>query len=141
MHRLSIALVTKYTLSGSVGALTQLVVFYLLTISLGEELYLRSTSIAFIAGLSVGFLLQKLWTFRDLEVYRTPRQFVMFFVIGGVNLFINGLLMYFFIEEIGIWYINAQLVTAIVLSFESFIMNRYFTFYDADSHHDRTLSS
>ena len=51
-------------------------------------------------------------------------QLGVFFAVNLVNLGINAGLLYLFVEYLGIWYIAAQLIAAILIAFESYFVYR-----------------
>jgi putative flippase GtrA len=134
-------LYAKYIISGSVAAITQIGVFYAFTRILGVELYLASTSIAFVFAVTVSFLLHKFWTFEDNDLSRIKWQLPVFVSIAFANLFLNGLMMYVLVSVLGFWYLGAQAVTMGVLAFGSFILNRTITFNNDNSSSNGNISA
>ena len=119
--------VLKYFIAGSGAALVQLATYYLLIQLLGVEMYIFSTSVAFVIAMSISFILQKYWTFRDNSLRRIPRQLIIFFTIALMNLILNGFLMYMAVNILN-RYMVAQIVVMGIIAVASFILNRTMTF-------------
>jgi len=121
-------LVTKYAISGSIAAFSQISIFYLLIRMFGKELYLLASTTAFVIAVSISFLLQKFWTFGDADVRAIRKQFPIFFSIGVGNLLLNGAFMYILVELLNNPHVVAQAVTMGALAVGSFLLNRTITF-------------
>lgn len=87
--------------------------------------YVMATAAGFIFAVCVNFALQKWWTFRERDIAKVHTQSVHFFVVNGINFFLNGLLVVFFVEHVGLWPVAAQVCSAVVLAVESFIAYTY----------------
>lgn|GEM_PF-310403 len=128
--------VAKYLIAGSLSTATQLGGLYFLVLL--HLHYLVATSLAFIAALIVSFTLHKFWTFGDHSLERVPVQFISHAALGITNLFINGVLMYIFVENLlhptfgdplmPHWYVAAQALTSLLIALESFFVYRLFIF-------------
>jgi putative flippase GtrA len=99
---------------------------WLLTSVLGLH-YLASTLIAFFAITPLGFLLNKVVTFRTRREYariELPRYFSAMAASFATNI----ALMYLFVSVLGIWYIAASLAVAILLVMVNFLTSDLWSF-------------
>lgn len=119
--------VFKYLVSGGTAAFVQIAGLYILHRHLGLQ-YVGASTIAFIAAVIVSFSLQKFWTFNDYQHEVIRKQFFIFFVVGLINLATNALLMYIFVTGLGIWYLDAQVLTSGLVAVWSFFIYRAFIF-------------
>lgn len=115
-----------YALVGGGCALLNLAVLWLLTSVLGVH-YLLSNMISFLALTPVGFVLQKLMTFR------TPRaaagvEWPRYFATMGSSFAANLALMYVLVSLLGIWYLAANVLTTVLLLVANFLVNQRWSF-------------
>jgi len=119
----------KFLTYASVGAgcaLLNLALLWLLTSMLGMH-YLVSTMISFFALTPVGFMLQKLVTFR------TPRaaarvEWPRYFATMGSSFAANVGLMYLLVSLLGIWYLAASAIVTLLLLAANFLVNDRWSF-------------
>ena len=116
----------KYVISGCTGAFVNLATLFILT-EFANIYYMVSAVIAFLVSLSVGFNLQKRWTFQDNNK-KVFKQVALYFVITSTNLLINMALLYFLVEKLDVWYMLAQVIIYGSLSVFSFIMYKFLVF-------------
>ena len=90
--------------------------------------YLLSAVLAFIVAFFVSFILQKFWTFGDHSTDKLHSQAALYFVVAALNLLLNTLLLYFFVDVMGFWYIFAQILASGLIACESFFISRSFIF-------------
>jgi len=115
-----------YALVGGACALLNLAVLWLLTDGIGLH-YLVSNMISFLALTPVGFLLQKLVTFR------TPRatagvEWPRYFATMGSSFAANLGLMYVLVSLLGVWYLAANLAVTVLLLAANFLVNNLWSF-------------
>ena len=99
---------------------------WVLTSVLGLH-YLLSTVIAFLAITPLGFLLNKVLTFRTRREYariELPRYFSAMAASFGANI----ALMYLFVSVLGMWYLAASLTVAILLVMVNFLTSDLWSF-------------
>lgn len=116
----------RYAVVGGACTLLNLVVLWLLTSVLGLH-YLVSTMISFFTLTPVGFVLQKLVTFR------TPRaaagtEWPRYFLTMGASFAANLGLMYLLVSLLGIWYLAASLIVTVLLLTTNFLANDRWSF-------------
>jgi len=117
----------KFALSGTTATLVDLFFLYLLHGVLGLGL-IFSSSVAFLLAFVVSFYLQKFWTFRNSSVDRIQRQLFTYFVVATTNLLLNAVIVHAAVTKFQIFYLLAQLLSTIVLSIGSFLMNKFVIF-------------
>jgi len=117
----------KFGISGTTATITDLFLLYIFHGILGIGLIL-SSSIAFVAAFLVSFYLQKFWTFRNPSTEKIPRQLSIYLFVGTTNLVLNALIVHTAVREFHIYYLLAQLVSTILLSIWSFLMNKFVIF-------------
>ncbi len=138
--RRRMGLLTRYAVSGGLGAALQATVLYVWVSLLGlEEHYLGGAVLGFCFALLVSFLLQKYWTFKDSSMHRTRRQLTLYGAVAVGNLLVNIMLLAvakelvtaFGADFFNGWYIVAQIVIVLIASAGSFLVNYFVTFKDA----------
>jgi putative flippase GtrA len=81
--------------------------------------------LAFLIAFSFNFFLQKYWVFQSAEHHKIPRQMFLQFSVAVMNLGLNTLLLYAFVEYGHLWYILAQLISSAIIACESFVFYRF----------------
>ena len=115
-----------YAFVGGICTLLNLAVQWLCTSVVGLH-YLVSTLVAFFTLTPVGFWLQKLFTFR------TPRaaakiEWPRYLVITACSLAANLALMYVLVSLLGVWYLLAAMIVALLLLAANFLLNDRWSF-------------
>ncbi len=113
--------VIKFLIAGGTAASVNLVILYLLT-EFAHFWYLISSAFAFIISFFVSFYLQKFWTFADNSREKIIKQMTSYLIVALLNLFLNLLLMLFFVEIVGLWYMLAQLISEALIATESYLV-------------------
>ena len=121
-----VPMLIKYVVSGGSSAVIDLLAIYVFT-DIFHIWYLFSAVLAFLLGFGVSFFLQKHWTFQD-KSKETHNQAMMYLVLAAINLGINTLLMYVFVDIVHIWYLFAQVITGGLIAFSSFFVYRKIIF-------------
>jgi putative flippase GtrA len=101
-------------------------VLWLLASGLGLH-YLIATLIAFFAITPLGFLLNKVFTFRTRREY-APIELPRYFAAMAASLAANLGLMYVLVSLLGIWYLAASLVVAVTLVVVNFLASDRWSF-------------
>jgi putative flippase GtrA len=115
-----------FVLVGGLCLAANTLVLWGLTAGLGIH-YLASTVIAFAAITPLGFLLNKLLTFRTRREHariELPRYFGAMAASFGANL----LLMYLLVSVLGMWYLAASILVAVVLVIGNFLASDRWSF-------------
>ncbi|OHA18484.1 MAG: hypothetical protein A2664_00885 [Candidatus Taylorbacteria bacterium RIFCSPHIGHO2_01_FULL_46_22b] len=117
----------KYLVSGGSAAVANLSLLSLL-VEIFHVHYLLASILAFLAGFLVSFFMQKYFTFGDTALKAAHRQLILYLFITVANLGFNTLLVYVFVDMLGVWYFGAQLIAGIIVAAESFFLYRRFVF-------------
>jgi len=115
-----------YASVGGACALLNLAVLWLLTSALGVH-YLVSNMISFLALTPVGFLLQKLVTFRTSRA-AAGVEWPRYFATMGSSFAANLGLMYVLVSLLGVWYLAANLAVTVLLLAANFLVNNLWSF-------------
>jgi putative flippase GtrA len=110
---------TAFVLVGGFCLAANTVLLWALTSGLGIH-YLISTVAAFAAITPLGFLLNKVITFRTRREHariELPRYFAAMAASFAMNL----VLMYLLVSVLGIWYLAASLAVAVILVVFNFV--------------------
>lgn len=119
--------ILRYLVAGGIAAAVDLSILYFLTTILGIW-YLFSAIIAFLFAFGVSFYLQKFWTFADRSVDRLSSQMIFYFIITSINLSLNTLLMFAFVDGLHWPYLFAQIIVSALIAGESFFVYQKFIF-------------
>lgn len=119
----------KYIISGLTATITDLSLLYIFAEYIfSEKYYLESAVLAFFIAFLVSFSMQKFWTFGDASMSGVRGQITTYFFIGVMNLLLNSVLVYTFVEYFGIWYLFAQIISGAIISGWSLILYIRFVF-------------
>ncbi len=122
----------RYLIAGGTGALVHFAVLIGLVEYAG--FYAVTASVcAFSVAFFVSFTLQKFWAFRNYKRSDSARQAGSYLLIGLMNLVINAVLMYLFVESLHLWYILAQVITTALIAVESYVLYTYIVFNQSDT--------
>lgn len=116
----------SFVLVGGVCLAANTLVLWLLTSVLGVH-YLVSTVIAFFAITPLGFLLNKVLTFRTRREY-APIELPRYFTAMAASLAANLGLMYVLVTLLGVWYLAASLLVAVTLVVVNFLTSDRWSF-------------
>jgi len=111
----------RFLLSGGTALGTDLAFLYLFTAVFGMW-YLASAVLAFILAFLVSFFLQKFWVFGDHSRDGIHMQMGVYFSVAVINLVLNTLLVYVFVESVALHYLLAQIAASALISIESFFV-------------------
>lgn len=117
----------RYLSSGGTAAASNLAVLFLL-VHVGHLHYLAASVIAFVMSIAVSFSMQKFWTFQDMPIHDVHTQFARYLAVLLVNLALNTILMYLFVEKIGMWYLSAQVLATTVVAVTGYIGYKHIVF-------------
>ena len=120
------ARMAAFVLVGGFCLAVNTLALWLLTSGLGIH-YLVSTVIAFASITPLGFFLNKVLTFRTRREYariELPRYFGSMAASFAMNL----LLMYLLVSVLGVWYLAASVLVAVVLVIVNFLSSDRWSF-------------
>jgi glycosyltransferase involved in cell wall biosynthesis/putative flippase GtrA len=121
------AKIIRYIFSGGLAAVTNLVLLWLFIYEF-HIFYLLSTILAFVFAFCVSFVMQKFFTFQDHGKEGVHGQAAIYLVVTGINLLINTGLMYLFVDKAHVNPIVSQIVIAVILAIESYVVYGMFIF-------------
>jgi len=113
----------RYGFVGGVAFVADYGLLWVLTEEAGLQ-YLVSAAVAFVAGLTVNYLLSNLIVFRSHRLESRIAEFVVFAVIGVIGLGLNEAIMYCCSEMIGIHYMLSKLVSTVTVFFWNFFARK-----------------
>lgn len=87
-----------------------------------------ATSAAFIFSFMVSFSLQKLWTFRNYNSKRLPRQLVLYVGAAFISMNLNAAGMHLLVNSLGIWYLLSQIIVNLCLGVINFFTYKFIVF-------------
>lgn len=119
--------IIKYLIAGGTSTSVDLTIYYFLTYYAGLW-YIVSSISSFIIAFWISFGLQKFWTFRDKNTKNMMKQTYLYFFVAIVNLGINTLLVYFFVDYVHIHKFISKIFANILIATESFFVYRHFIF-------------
>lgn len=117
----------RYFVSGLLTICVTLGVLYALT-TWAHVWYLASSIVAFAISYIVNFSLHKFWTFKSPEIAKISSQLPGHLGLALTNLLINTALVYIFVEYIHVGYLGAQIIAAVLVALESFLILSRFVF-------------
>ena len=118
----------RYAGCSAVALIVDASLLYILTSHMGMH-YIASASLAFCAGLTVNYVLSKIFVFGGSK-YGKLHEFMVYAFIGICGLLLNDLIM-FILVEITIWYMYAKAFATVAVFFFNFFLRRQL-FTDAD---------
>ena len=115
----------RYLVSGFVALAVHLMVLTVLveTVALNASV---ATSIGFVSGLIVNYLIQHRWVFRATGAHSV--LFARYAAVTLVTFALNILLFRIAFYGLGLWYLPAQILASGVIFVANFIINLQYTF-------------
>ena len=119
--------VIRYLIAGGAATVTNLSLLFVFTSLLGFW-YIYSSVIALSTAAVVSFVLQKLWTFKNLDTSRVHVQFPLHIALALSNIVLNTILLYMFVEWVHIWYLLAQVIAGGMLACMNYSVYKHIIF-------------
>lgn len=130
--------IITYVLFGVFTTVVNFVVYWLFNKILGEELYLLSNIIAWVAAVTFAYITNKLWVFeskswkasvivKEIGGFVAARLFSLAVEEGGLWLFISVMRFDKFSFNIGSFEVTGNLIAKIVLQVIVVILNYFFS--------------
>ncbi len=119
--------VSRFVIAGSLGTLANIIILYVFSSVFGLW-YIAAGVLSFVLSSGMSFVLQKTWTFKDRSVERVHAKAIKYFAVAAVNLCINTLLLYVFVDYCHIYYLVSQIIASGLIAFESYCVYRAFIF-------------
>jgi len=117
---------TKFCMVGLTNLVVDMV-FYLLFTRFFHLYYIFAAIISFVFAVSWSFFINRRWTFRHQEKDLFT-QYIKFVIANLVGLLINLLLLWIFVDFIGLHDLAAKLIVTVIVSFVNFMLNKLWTF-------------
>jgi len=115
-----------FVLVGGFCLAANMLVLWALTSGLGLH-YLLSTMVAFAAVTPLGFLLNKVVTFRTRRE-SAPIELPRYFTVMAASFVANLMLMYVLVSVLGVWYLTASMAVAVLLVVVNFLASDRWSF-------------
>lgn len=112
--------VIRFLISGGLSATIHIGTVFVLNHLLGIW-YLYATAFGFLCAVVFNFIMQKFFTFQNTQTQTMHHQSIVFFCVALINFTMNGALMVFFVERIGLIPVIAQIVVALIIAVWSYI--------------------
>ena len=93
--------------------------------------YLISNAVGFSIGLTVNYLLAIHWVFNQRSKSSQRTEFVVFLLIGIVNLGLGEILLWFLVEHATLHYTVAKVVMTAFVFFSNFLLRKALLFHVA----------
>jgi putative flippase GtrA len=120
----------KFTGVGVFGTAVQYVTLFLL-VQIADIHPVVASTAGFMLGAFVNYHLNYIYTFRSSKSHFEAMP--KFFSVAAVGLFLNGVIMQFFIGYFSIAYIFAQLIATGLVLLWNFTANRMWTFMETNT--------
>lgn len=118
--------IIKFVVTGFLGTVINLVIFYLLVEKAGM-LYIFGAAISFVVAITNNFFWNKHWTFKN-KSQKYKEQYIKYFFVSILGLGINLIILSILIEIFNLWYMFAQLIAIILTGVSNFLLNKNWTF-------------
>lgn len=93
--------------------------------------YLISAVLSFIISVLVNYLMSTKWVFNQDNIQNKVLEFNLFILISTIGLGFTEILLYFFTDIIGLYYLISKVIAAIIVLFWNFLARRVM-FYGKD---------
>ncbi len=117
----------RYLFVGGMAFIVDFLSLFILTDFFGVY-YLISAAIAFILGLIANYFLSISWVFNKRTLKNRHFEFGVFAVIGIIGLGFNEVFIWFFTQELQIYYLISKIFAAIIILFWNFFARKYVLF-------------
>ena len=116
--------VIRFLVAGGSCLLLELACLYAFTEWAGLH-YLYSSALAFTISVLVSYWLCRAWVFEGGNKKQSLKAASLFFGSSVAGLGINQLCMYTFVDLMGIYYMAAKLLAAVIVTVWNFVLKRY----------------
>lgn len=118
----------RYLISGGSAAVVDLLALHIF-VKCFSMWYVLAAILAFLIAFGVSFTLQKFWTFKDVSK-KVTSQVTVYFIVSVINLGINTLLMYIFVDYVHVHYLLSQIIASGILAISSYFIYSSFIFFE-----------
>ncbi len=117
----------RYLIAGGTGAAVNFSILYALT-EYAHIWYLLSATVAYVFAFVVSFILQKFWTFQNMQLEHISVQMALHITLSLSNIVAGVVLLFVFVEYVGIWYMFGQFISAALLACANYFIYRFHIF-------------
>ena len=93
--------------------------------------YLISAVLSFIISVLVNYIMSTKWVFNQDNIENKVLEFNLFILISTIGLGFTEILLYFFTDIVGLYYLISKVIAAIIVLFWNFLARRIM-FYGKD---------
>ena len=93
--------------------------------------YLISAVLSFIISVFVNYIMSTKWVFNQDNIENKVLEFNLFILISTIGLGFTEILLYFFTDIVGLYYLISKVISAIIVLFWNFLARRVM-FYGKD---------
>ncbi|WP_407454494.1 GtrA family protein [Methanobrevibacter sp.] len=93
--------------------------------------YLISAVLSFIISVLVNYVMSTKWVFNQDNIDNKVLEFNLFILISTIGLVFTEILLYFFTDIVGLYYLISKIISAIIVLFWNFLARRVM-FYGKD---------
>ena len=93
--------------------------------------YLVSAVLSFIISVLVNYIMSTKWVFNQDNIENKVLEFNLFILISTIGLGFTEILLYFFTDIVGLYYLISKIISAIIVLFWNFLARRVM-FYGRD---------
>lgn len=111
---------------GGTGTFVDFLFLYTLT-ELFHLHYLISTAVAFAIATGVNYLLCIAWVF-ERGRHSALTEVLLVFMVSGVGLLLNEIIVFLLVEFMLLWYMSAQFVAVGAIFFWNYSTRKYYVF-------------
>lgn len=86
--------------------------------------YLISAILSFIISVLVNYVMSTKWVFNQDNIENKVVEFNLFILISAIGLVFTEILLYFFTDIIGLYYLISKIISAIIVLFWNFLARR-----------------
>lgn len=86
--------------------------------------YLISAVLSFIISVLVNYIMSTKWVFNQDNIDNRLVEFNLFILISTIGLVFTEILLYFFTDVIGLYYLISKIISAIIVLFWNFLARR-----------------
>ena len=83
--------------------------------------YLISAVLSFIISVLVNYIMSTKWVFNQENIENKVLEFNLFILISTIGLGFTEILLYFFTDIVGLYYLISKIISAIIVLFWNFI--------------------
>ncbi len=118
----------RYLFAGGISFIVDSILMLLMT-EYFHIYYLISTSIGFLLGLVVNYILSIYWVFYKRSIDKLYIEIIIFSFIAVIGLFLNGFFVWFFTEYVHFHYFISKIFAAVIVFSWNFSVKKLILFH------------